>query len=151
MVVYYVLQIWVLWKCSALIQPWHAWMFLTYLDMQVKYLSCNLRWVVGYIRSTWKAFRGLLPDTKKLIVWHDHVALHSLVGWMKRMHPPDCFQPRNVSFSVQWTLAYPNSFYATTWIIRTACFNHYIIKNCFVVLPYFAACAVLCNCATQQS
>jgi len=43
----------------------------------------------------------------------------------------------------QQTLTYPNSFYADTRIIQTACFNHDII---FVVLgSYFAACAVLCN------
>ena len=35
---------------------------------------------------------------------------------------------------IQWTLTYPTSFYANTRIIQTACFNHYVIKNCIVLL-----------------
>ena len=35
---------------------------------------------------------------------------------------------------MQWTLAYPTSFYANTRIIQTACFNHYVMKNCIILL-----------------
>ena len=37
----------------------------------------------------------------------------------------------DVHHLVQWTLVYSKSFYMSAQIIRTACFNHCVIENCW--------------------
>ena len=52
---------------------------------------------------------------------------------------------------LQWTLTYLNSFCANTQIIWTACFNHYVIKNCIILLYATILCHVCYTCIASSN
>ena len=108
-----------------------------------------------FVATLLKHFRSFSNGRRTTLLSGQQWRLHKHVNWCKRYacrchfgfsilctHNTNTLDPRLSEL-----------LYANTQIIRTACFNRYVIKNCinfFVVLPYMAIfCHMYCTASSN--